>query len=166
MRVRVVVLAALLGGCVAGSEGPTGTGRPTDPEPGLVADLFAGPIDVPDHIRVDSILVMTVGVRNGGNRVAEAGWVVRVMLSQDRLIDPADIQIDQFAASRALMAGGEDQYLRQKKLRGGIPTGPYYVGSILDATGAVSEASEANNTLQFPAEIILTEKASDPPSGD
>ena len=166
MSARGLFLACLLASCVAGSEGPTGTGSPNDPEPGLKADLFAGPIAVPDHIRVDSILTMTVGVRNGGNGAAGAGWVVRVMLSQDRVIDPSDIQIDQFAASRALLAGGEDQYLRQKKLRGGIPVGPYYVGSILDATGTVAESSEANNTLQFPAEMNVTERVSDAPSGD
>lgn len=166
MIVRGLFLAWLLAGCVAGSDGPAGTGSPHDPEPGLKADLFAGPIAVPDHIRADSILTMTVGVRNGGNRAADAGWVVRVMLSQDRMIDLSDIQLDQFAASRALSAGGEDQYLRHKKLRGGIPSGPYYVGSILDATGAVAEASEANNTLQFPAEITITERVSQAPSGN
>ena len=161
-----LMLGCALGGCVAGSDGARGPGMPTDPEPGLRADLFAGPIQVPDHIRVDSILEMTIGVRNGGTRVVDPGWVIRVMLSTDPLIDTADIQVDHFAAPRELQPGREDQYLRHKKLRASTPIGPYYIGSILDVTGRVSETSETNNVQQFPAAILLT--ASDPPapSGD
>ncbi len=160
-----LALLALLGSCVAGSEGPTDTGGPREPEPGLKADLFAGPIDVPDEIRVDSILEMLIGVRNGGTRQAEPGWVVRVMLSRDMVIDSADIEIDHFSAPRVLPPAGQDDYLRHKKLRGSTPLGPYYVGSILDVTGVVAETSEGNNTLQFPSPIMLTAKVSRP-SGD
>jgi hypothetical protein len=154
---RLGVLA-LLGGCVAGSEGPTDTGGPREPEPGLRADLFAGPIEVPTEIRVDSILEMLIGVRNGGTRQAEPGWVVRVVLSRDQIIDSDDIEIDHFSAPRALAPGTQDDYLRHKKLRGSTPLGVYYVGSILDVTGKVAEASETNNTLQFPTPIVLTAK--------
>lgn len=55
------------------------------------------------------------------------------------------------AVPRELPPGGEDQYLRHKKLRASTPTGPYYVGSILDVTERVPEASETNNVLRFPA---------------
>ena len=158
-------LLALLSGCVAGSEGPTDLGGPREPEPGLRADLYAGPIDVPNQIPVDSILEMTIGVRNGGTRQAEPGWVVRVLLSRDQIIDSADIEIDHFSAPRVLPAGAQDEYLRHKKLRGSTPLGQYYVGSILDVTGAVAEASEGNNTLQFPTPMILTAKVPRP-SGD
>lgn len=158
-------LLAVLGGCVAGSEGPTDPGGPAEPEPGLRADLFAGPILVPGEIRVDSILEMVIGVRNGGTGQAEPGWVVRVVLSRDQLIDSADIEIDHFSAPRALPAGGQDEYLRHKKLRGSTPLGLYYVGSILDVTRRVAEVSEGNNTLQFPAAIVLTGRAPRP-SGD
>lgn len=159
-----VVLGALVA-CVAGSEGANGYGGPSDPEPGLTADLFAGPIEVPGQIRVDSILEMTIGVRNGGTRVVDPGWIIRVFLSPDRLIDSADIQIDHFAAPRPLQPGAADEYLRHKKLRASTPPGPYFVGSILDVTGAVPEASEGNNTLQFPASIVLMAKSA-PPTGD
>lgn len=162
-----LVVSSVLGSCVAGSDGPQGPGNPpATPEPGLRADLFAGPIEVPDHVRVDSILEMTIGVRNGGTRVVDPGWVIRVMLSTDPLIDSADIQVDHFAAPRELQPAGADQYLRHKKLRASTPTGPYYIGSILDVTGAVPEVSEGNNTLQSPATIILTPKVSSPPGGD
>jgi hypothetical protein len=158
-------LLALLGGCVAGSEGPTDSGGPPDLDPGLRADLFAGPIEVPTQIRVDSILEMLIGVRNGGTRDAEPGWVVRVVLSRDQIIDSADIEIDHFSAPRVLRAGGGDDYLRHKKLRGSTPLGLYYVGSILDVTGKVAEASEGNNILQAPTAIVLTAKVPRP-SGD
>jgi hypothetical protein len=162
-----LLIAGVLSACVAGSDGPQGPGNPpATPAPSLRADLFAGPILAPDHVRVDSILEMVVAVHNGGTRGADAGWIIRVMLSTDAVIDSADLQVDHFSAPRDLPPGGEDQYLRHKKLRGSTPTGQYYIGSILDVTGRVPEASETNNVLQFPATILLT--AGDPaqPGGD
>ena len=157
----------LLWGCVAGSEGPQGPGTPPeDPSPGLRADLFAGPILVPDHVRVDSILELVVGVRNGGTKAVEAGWTVQIMLSTDPMISAADIPIDHFSASRDLPPGGKDQYLRHKKLRATTPTGLYYIGSILDVTGRVPEVSEANNVLQSPAAIVLTARVPAPAGGN
>ncbi len=162
-----LLISSLLWSCVAGSEGPHGPGNPpANPSPGLRADLFAGPILVPDHVRVDSILEMVVAVRNGGTRTAEAGWIVRVMLSADPVIDSADIQVDHFSAPRELPAGGEDQYLRHKKLRSSTPTGVYYIGSMLDVTERVPEASETNNVLRFPGTIVLTPEVPPPPDGD
>lgn len=165
-RACSLLVSAVLGSCVAGSDGPTGPRTPPDPEPGLEADLFAGPIEVPDHVQVDSILEMTISVRNGGTRVVDAGWVIRVMLSTDALIDSADIPVDHFAAPRVLQPGAEDQYLRHKKLRASTPTGPYYIGSILDVTGRVPESSETNNVLRSPAMIVLTAESPPAPDGD
>ncbi len=164
--VRALLLPGLLASCVAGSEGPHDSGSPTGPRPGLTADLFAGPIEVPDHIAVDSVLEMDIAVRNGGTGVVNAGWILRVVLSTDKLIDSADIQIDHFSAPRILQPGAEDHYLRHKKLRASTPTGLYYVGSILDVTGAVSEGSETNNTLQSPTPITLTAKDAGSSGGD
>ena len=161
-----LLTSSLLLSCVAGGEGPQGPGTPPeDPSPGLRADLSAGPILVPERVRVDSILEMLVEVRNGGTRGVEAGWIVRVMLSTDAVIDSADIQVDHFSAPRDLPPGGEDQYLRHKKLRASTPTGLYYIGSILDVTERVPEASETNNVLQFPGTIVLTPEVPLPPEG-
>ena len=159
-----LMLTMALWGCVAGSEGPVGPGGKPAEGPGLQADLFAGPIEVPEQVRVDSILEMTIGVRNGGTRTVEPGWIIRVVLSQDQLIDSADVQIDHFAVPRTRLPGAEDRYLRHKKLRASTPVGRYYVGSILDVTGAVAEVSEANNTLRFPVPILLTSKGAIPPA--
>lgn len=162
-----LLISSLLMSCVAGGEGPQGPGTPPeDPTPGLRADLSAGPVLAPDQIRVDSILEMLVEVRNGGTRAVEAGWIVRVMLSTDAVIDSADIQVDHFSAPRDLPPGGEDQYLRHKKLRATTPVGLYYIGSILDVTGRVLESSEANNTLRFPARIALTAPRTRPTGGN
>jgi hypothetical protein len=162
-----LLTSGLLLSCVAGGEGPQGPGDPgEDPAPGLRADLFAGPILVPDHVRVDSILEMVVAVHNGGTRTADAGWIVRVMLSGDPVIDSADIQVDHFVAPRELPPGGEDQYLRHKKLRASTPTGLYYIGSILDVTKKVPETSEDNNTLRSPSTIVLTAKDGASPPND
>ena len=164
---RALLTSSLLLSCVAGGEGPQGPGDPVEaPEPGLRADLSAGPIVVPDQVPVDSILEMLVEVRNSGNRVVEAGWIVRVMLSTDPVIDSADIQVDHFSAPRELPPGGEDQYLRHKKLRATTPLGLYYIGSILDVTGRVPESSETNNILRFPARIALTAPGDRPTGGN
>jgi len=159
-----LLVLTLASGCVAGSEGPRGPGTPTDPDPSTQgrADLFPGPIETPDQIRVDSILEMWVGVRNGGTGSAGPGWLVRVFLSTDPIIDSADIQVDHFAAPRELPGGGEDRYLRHKKLRASTPIGSYYIGSILDVTRVVPEITEGNNTLVNPATIILTPKPATP----
>jgi hypothetical protein len=165
MTLRSLVLVVLASGCVAGSEGPRGPGAPTDPEPGSEgqADLFPGAVEAPNHIRVDSILEMRVRVRNGGTRSAGPGWMVRVFLSSDPVIDSADIAIDRFPAPRELPPGEEDQYLRHKKLRATTPLGSYYIGSILDVTRVVPEIAEGNNALSNPTTIVLTSKP--PPDG-
>ncbi len=166
-RRRALLLSSLLLSCVAGGEGPQGRGDPVeDPSTDLSADLSAGPILVPEQVRVDSILEMLVEVRNSGNRVVEAGWIIRVMLSTDPAIDSADIQVDHFSAPRDLSPGGEDQYLRHKKLRAATPPGLYYIGSILDVTGRVRESSETNNILRFPATIFLTAPPTRPTGGN
>lgn len=162
-----LLLSSLLGACLGSGEGPEGrTGPPADLPPGLLADLLAGPVLVPDHVRLDSILELVVAVRNRGTRVAEAGWVVRVMLSADSVIDSADIQVDHFSAPRDLQPNSDDSYLRHKKLRGSTPPGLYYIGSILDVTERVPEASESNNILRFPATIVLTTREQPVPEGN
>jgi hypothetical protein len=153
-----LILLLSLSACVAGSEGLRGPFEPGEPEPGLRADLSAGPIVAPQEIRLDSILQMRIGVRNTGTRSAGTGWVIRVFLSLDPLIDPADIQIDQFVVTRELAAGAEDQYLRNRKL--------YFIGSILDVTEVVSEITETNNTLRNPTTITLNPILPPLPGGD
>ena len=97
---------------------------------------------------------MRVGVRNSGNRTAGPGWVVRVFISSDPGIESSDHQVDQFVTTRELPPGGQDLYLRNKKLSG-IGAGDYYLGSIVDVTEIVPEPNETNNTLATPGRITL-----------
>jgi CARDB protein len=120
----------------------------------LKADLFPGSIDTPFRVRIDAVLQMRVGVRNDGNCSAGPGWVVRVLASGDPQIDASDRQIDQVVTTRELPPGGQDRYLRNKKLSG-LKPGDYYVGSIVDVTQVVPELTETNNTLASPARITL-----------
>jgi hypothetical protein len=161
-QARTMVCVSLLAGCVAGSEGPRGPGTPTDPDPETQADLFAGPIETPPEIQVNLVLEMRIGVRNRGSGSAGPGWMVRVLLSRDPVIDSTDIPVDRFVVTRELVAGGEDQYLRHKKLRASTPPGLYYIGSMLDVTRVVPESSEGNNTLLTPGTITLVPKGSTP----
>jgi CARDB len=120
----------------------------------LQADLSPGAIEAPERVRLDESLQMRVGVRNSGNRTAGPGWVVRIFISSDPSIDSSDHQIDQFVTTRELPSGGQDLYLRNKKLSG-VGAGGYYIGSILDVTNIVPELSETNNTLATPGRITL-----------
>jgi hypothetical protein len=57
--------------------------------------------------------------------------------------------------------GGEDLYLRNKKLSG-VGPGDYYIGSMVDVTEIVPELIETNNTLTTPGQIRLLPVAADP----
>jgi CARDB protein len=153
---RRLLLAGLLTACQASSSDLQGPGGPDSLEP----DLSPGPIQTPARIRLDALLQMSVGVRNVGSLTAGPGWVVRVVISTDSQIDDSDQQIDQFVATRELPPGGEDVYLRNKKLSG-VVAEDYFIGSILDVTGTVPETSETNNALTTPGRLTLTPPGSD-----
>jgi hypothetical protein len=150
---RLLLLPGVLTACQVTSLEIHSPGIPGDTDV-LKADLSPGSIEAPFRLRIDAVLQMYVGVRNNGNRSAGPGWVVRVFVSGDSHIDASDRQIDQFVTSRDLPPGGQDRYLRNKKLSGVSP-GDYYVGSIVDVTQVVPELTETNNTLASPAPITL-----------
>jgi hypothetical protein len=127
----------------------------------LNIDLTPGPIEAPERVSLDALLQMRVGVRNDGDRTAGPGWVVRVLVSSDPQIDPSDHQVDQFVTTRELPPGGQDLYLRNKKLSG-LGPGEYYIGSMVDVTEIVPELSETNNTLVSPSRITLLPEAPEP----
>jgi hypothetical protein len=150
---RLLLMTGLLTACEVTSLELQSPGTPGGPD-SLEADLSPGPIDAPESIRLDELLQMRVGVRNSGNRTAGPGWVVRVFISSDPGIESSDHQIDQFVTTRELPPGGQDLYLRNKKLSG-IGAGDYYLGSIVDVTEIVPEPNETNNTLATPGRITL-----------
>lgn len=150
---RLLLMTGLLTACEVSSLEVHSPGAPGDPDV-LKADLSPGTIEAPGRLRLDALLQMRVGVRNGGNRTAGPGWVVRVFMSSDSHIDSSDHQIDQFVTTRELPPGGQDLYLRNKKLSG-VGAGDYYIGSILDVTDVVPEQVETNNTLATPGRITL-----------
>jgi hypothetical protein len=157
----ILILSGLLTGCgeVTSLE-VHAPGTPRDPN-APTADLVPGPIEAPDRMSFDGPLQMRVGVSNNGTLTAGPGWVVRVLLSSDPAIDGSDRQIDQFVTSRELPPGGQDFYLRNKKLSGLGPA-EYYVGSMVDVTQIVPELSETNNTLASPGRITLLPEAPAP----
>jgi hypothetical protein len=135
-------------------------GTPRDPD-APTADLAPGLIEAPDRMSLDALLQMRVGVTNSGTLTAGPGWVVRVLLSSDPEIDGSDRQIDQFVTTRELLPGGQDLYLRNKKLSG-LGPGEYCIGSMVDVTEVVPELSETNNTLASPSRITLLPEAPAP----
>lgn len=157
---RLLLMTGLLTACEVTSLEVRSPGTPGDPDP-LKADLSPGAIEAPGSIRLNALLQMRVGVRNSGNRTAGPGWTVRVLLSSDSHIDSSDRQIDQFVTTRELPSGGQDRYLRNKKLSG-VGPGEYYIGSIVDVTEIVPELAETNNALATPGRITLLPVATDP----
>jgi hypothetical protein len=153
-RSGAMLLLILVGGCGE----VTSLDLRSPGNPAAKADLLPGPIDAPERAPLDELLQMRVGVSNTGNLTAGPGWTIRVFLSDDSIIDPADHQIDQFVTTRELPAGGQDSYLRNKKLSG-VGPGQYYLGSIIDGTEVVPELNENNNTLSSPGVITLLPKA-------
>ena len=157
---RLLLMTGLLTACEVTSLEVHSPGTPGDQDP-LKADLAPGTVEAPGSIRFDALVQMRVGVRNSGNGTAGPGWVVRVFISSDSHIDSSDHQIDQFVATRELPSGGQDRYLRNKKLSGLLP-GDYYIGSIVDVTDVVPERTETNNTLATPGRITLLAVAAQP----
>jgi hypothetical protein len=151
---RQLLLTGLLAACgeVTSLEvhSPGVPGGTDAPKP----DLAPGPIEAPEHLSLDELLQMRVGVINDGKRTAGPGWVVRVVISTDSRIDSSDRQIDQFVTTRELASGSQDTYLRNKKLSGVAP-GEYYIGSMVDVTELVAELAETNNTVTTPGRITL-----------
>jgi hypothetical protein len=157
---RLLLMTGLLAACEVTSLEVRSPATPGDPDV-LKADLSAGAIEAPGRIRLDALLEMRVGVRNSGNQTAGPGWVVRVFISSDSHIDSSDHQIDQFVTTRELPPGGQDLYLRNKKLSG-LGAGDYYIGSVVDVTNIVPEQTETNNTLATPGRITLLPVATGP----
>jgi hypothetical protein len=150
---RLLLMTGLLTACEVTSLELQSPGTPGAPD-SLKADLSPGPIEAPDRLRVDELLQMRVGVGNSGNRIAGPGWFIRVLLSNDAHIDSTDQLIEQFVATRELVPGAQDFYLRNIKLTCDEP-GDYYIGSILDVTDVVAELSDSNNALATPGRITL-----------
>ena len=150
---RLLLMTGFLTACEVTSLELQGPGTPGGPD-SLKADLSPGPIEAPDRLRVDELLQMRVGVGNSGNRIAGPGWFIRVLLSDDAHIDSTDHLIEQFVATRELVPGAQDLYLRNIKLSG-VEPGDYYIGSILDVTDVVPELSDSNNALATPGRITL-----------
>lgn len=150
----ILLMAGLVAGCEVTSLAVQSPGTPADTTTDPRADLSPGPVQAPVRLRLDSPLEMRVGVRNNGSRSAGPGWFVRVFLSTDPVIDSSDRQIDQFAATRELPPGGQDSYLRNKKLPD-IAPGQYYIGSIVDVTHLVPETTETNNAQTGAGSISL-----------
>jgi hypothetical protein len=113
-------------------------------EPGV--DLAADPPVAPAEAPVGSILEYELPLHNRGTEQAGEGWYVRVYLSEDALLGPGDMLMDQFVAPRPVNAGAAENYLRGFKVPGSVPPGEYHLISELDATGVIDEPLEDNNT--------------------
>ena len=115
---------------------------PVDPQIDLAADAIVGPPQAP----IGGIVEYDVGLRNRGGVRADAGWYVRVYLSEDPVLGSEDILDDQFATRRALSAGTADSYFRSFKVPGAVEPGEYHLVSELDATEVIDEQLEDNNS--------------------
>jgi CARDB len=139
---RLLPTAALVAALGCSADSPGTQPDPTEPQIDLAADALVGPAEAV----VGGIVEYDVGLRNRGGERADAGWYVRVYLSEDALLGAEDILIDQFAARRALNPGAADSYPRSFKVPGTVEPGEYHLVSELDATGVIDEPIEDNNS--------------------
>jgi CARDB len=162
-RCAATAISTLLWAALLGCEEPSfDLPNPESPSSGSPqADLSPGRIETVPRVRLDSLLQLTVGVRNSGPQSAGPGWFIRVLLSPDPAVDSADFIIDQFMATRELPPGGQDGYLRNLKLPGNLAPGRYFLGSMLDVAGTVPETNEGNNLALGPSITVLPRSPSD-----
>jgi hypothetical protein len=123
-------------------------------EPGV--DLAADPPVAPAAAAVGSVLEYELRLHNRGTERAGEGWYVRVYLSEDAVLGPGDMLVDQFVARRAVNPGAADSYARGFKIPASVPPGTYHLISELDATGLIAEPVEDNNTAASPGRTRIT----------
>lgn len=78
--------------------------------------------------------------------VVEAGWVGRLYLSTNTTFDAADVLVGSFSENQVIQPGAAIVTNRSITIPAGQASGAYYVLAVLDATGAILESNENNNT--------------------
>ena len=155
MRLVCLLPAAVLLAAAGCGDDPLQTQPdPVEPQVDLAADAIVGPAEG----TVGGIVEYDVALRNRGGERADAGWYIRVYLSDDALLSGEDILVDQFAARRALSPGAADTYPRSFKVPGTVAAGDYHLISELDATGVIDESAEDNNAGASEARTRIEEQ--------
>lgn len=129
-----------------------------DPDPILLRqpapDFLPIRVDVPAAAAAGEVMPVHTVIRNIGNRGNESGPAIeyRYVLTANELVTEQDlpmaVMIDGVAHSGAelrLAAGEEHRQSDLLLLPMDITPGTYYVGLIVDATGAIAELDETNN---------------------
>ena len=124
---------------------------------------LTGTIDVtPEPLRWGDAFSASVTVRNEGAGSTGAS-TAKIYLSADVTITTGDHELDAWPVE-SITTGGSRAYTRTCSLPGAPPTGltasdEVYIGVLVDATGALEESNEGNNTTSDQVHV-------DPPRPD
>lgn len=110
-------------------------------------DLMPMPISLsPASVAAGATTNVKFREHNVGNTSAAASWNGKIYLSSDATCCSADVQLDSYTEAAAIGAGSFVDVTRTVTIPAGTAGGQYYVFASLDATGAVTESNETNNT--------------------
>ncbi len=109
-------------------------------------DLRPIRVSGPSTTTIGSPLSMTVAITNQGTGAAPAGWTGQIVLSSDAVISQQDVHIGAGQVRVPLPPRGKMDVTVRVTIPAGLRPGVYYYGVILDATGAIAESNEQNNT--------------------
>lgn len=123
------------------------------PPPDLVPDTIA----VPDTLVRGDTFVVTIGTANQGDGAAASGWTGQIYLSSNDVISSSDDTIGTFTENQVLAPNSRYTTDRTASIPIGTAPGTYYIGVILDATDAIAESDNNNNTLAAAhATVVVT----------
>jgi len=121
------------------------------------ADLVVVSIDAPETAVEGEAIWMSGAIKNQGDSTTEVTFYIHFYLSEDTIITPSDIYIDQMTYTHMLVPGETSSFHSGPDgtpLPSGV-TGSYYFGAIVDATHTIAESNENNNTGYDPTPINI-----------
>ena len=138
--------AVTLDGCSSGDPTPP----PPPPAPSL-PDLLVSGLNAPGSVAPGAGMTVNVTTRNAGSATAGPSST-RLYLSRDGVVDSGDATLGTLALG-SLSPGAGVTTSASVTVPGGTVPGTYSILARADATGAVVEASEANNTAALAVTI-------------
>jgi hypothetical protein len=111
---------------------------------GTGPDLIVQSVSLTDGTGPD--IAYQFAVRNQGTENTTVPFENKIYLSADTTISSSDYQINTLTIPSNLNAGGDFITPVLNTTVSGVPNGSYYLGVIADATNAVPESNEDNNT--------------------
>ncbi len=125
----------------------------------LAPDLIVANCNGPTSGGPGGTISMFDSVRNQGISAISNPFEVKYYLSSDTTIDATDTYLGQRSVAGGLSAGAVNTAATDLVIPTTVLGGMYYLGAIADATGAISESNETNNSGYDLGPILITASA-------